>query len=479
MSSTIETLYNGLQPLSKCWYSKKNSNYYLIGDIKVKDSGGAYKMQNGRYATRPKIVWSQWLGEYIRKSQAIEILLDQKGNRSFTDARTIISDEQVYDTNKHEFVNVAQDTDLEIFDFDISTGVFYIGSDKGSLYANLPIAKTKKIYQGYATNIYSFADLPQEIKDITTLGANKPKPEAFSHDVLMAMGAGDITFGVELETSRCLLPQKYLTEYGFIPVKDGSIKGNELVSVPMQGLNGLRNIYHFATKLNKYAQVDASCSLHVHQGNIRVDDEQKFIAALHWLYVLLQNELLEMVPRYKTDFKVLARNDNGNGKDYCAAVPPLNLRGKSSSERYDKIFTWCNDYRPACSDFNPRTRKHYKGDVAKWNIKSRYYSLNLYNRFFSNSRTIEYRLHHGVTDPKKVINWLAITLAITQFAIKHQDKILKEKIKYDLGDIVDDIYEAELSSELKLYIDQTKGFFNDQKLMDDNGLVTTFQYEEV
>jgi hypothetical protein len=475
----VLTAFNGKVNKKKCWYSANSNQFYLLGDYKKENSGGAYKMKNGRYASKPYVVWSSYLGYYIRSKNAQNVVIDTKGNFGFVD-KGFKAEQSIYICESTSFAQVLDDVDIEKYKFDTHTGQFYIGDIK-ILRNNVGQAKAKHPYPKYPKDIYSYSKLPDDLKKYI-IENSKVVKESFPYEDSIAEALGDISIGVECETNRCLLPSKYLSHYGFIPVKDGSIQGNEIVSVPMSGVNGLRNIFGFMSKLNKYASADHTCAFHVHQGNINVPDEDKFIAAKHQLFVLLQYELLELVPGYKTDIQVLKHNNKGQGRDYCKPVPQLNLKGKSVSQRAEAIFTWCNDFRKPCKLYNAKSRIHAKYEHPKYNIMARYYALNLHNWHFSKNiknRTLEHRLHHGTTDPWEGMHWVALTIAITRFAMKHADQILNEKVKYDLEDIVNEVYDAEYAGVLNQYIQERKNFFTDQKLAGNNGITDTFKKEKL
>jgi len=473
---TVETVHSGAQNKNACWEDKARNLFYLKGDRTVKDSGGVYLMGNRRYASKKFVVWSDTEGGYIRKDIAKEVAVTAGLKKDYVPQSAPTY--RIINTVTKEFVDVHIKVDEEEFNFDFISGLRYVGNNMAYLRENFGRAQGKRSYSGYPSDIYNYADLPQSLKTKTIRDAAQPK-DSFPFAEEMFAGFRGLSFGIELETYRNFLPKKYLSKYGFVPVKDGSIKGDEFVSVPFSTLTGLQNIYHFADKLNQYARTDKTCSYHTHIGGItdKVRDSKLFIAAEHTLYLLLQDEITSMQPEYKTDLRSLMRNNRGNGKDYCKPLKYWGTRGKSVQERYERVFQWANDFQPMCENFNPETRMHRIQGVNKWDRKSRYYQLNVYPFFFSDSKTIEYRVHHGTIHPNRVVNWLCITMAITNFAIENGERILSDKVKYELADIVRWAYPEALAEYLVAYIDERKTLFANQSLSGDVGDISTFMDE--
>ena len=97
-----------------------------------------------------------------------------------------------------------------------------------------------------------------------------------------------------------------------------------------------------------------------------------------------------------------------------------------------------------------------------------YHNFNLNNLIFSNTRTIEARIHNGSFNYTKIVNWLFICVAITTFAEKYSKEIISRKLKPTLNDILDgyktsfgfysfeDVRGAEISNYLKDYVEFRK-----------------------
>lgn len=472
----IDTVYNGQQNKSDCWYSTKQGLYYLIGDPEVKDSGGCYKIPNLGIRTQRFVVWSQTHGRYVHKGSSKKVIIDVNGTEDYVYNNVPVY--EVINSDNRCSVKVHKSVDEESFKLDYRTGLRYFGNDLEYIQNNYDFVDGKKKYVDFPTDLYNFSDLPTRLKEDVARSSKAVKPKIPYQDEIAAV-VSKYTFGVELETSFNLLPEKYLRPYGFLPVKDGSIGGNEFVSGIFNSSNDIANVYHFTEKLNDYARVNHKTSLHIHVGNIdtRIEEagisKELFISALHWLYLNLQDEIQSMIPGYKTDFRQLASNN----KDYCKRIREWGCRGKDVDFRFNKMFEWCNNFTPACNTYNVNTRVHKFHEEPKWKHPARYYHINFMNYFFG-SGTIEFRAHHGTLNPEHVTKWLAYTVGIIDFAINNAEEIVHGKNKYDLSDIAD-LYAPEYANQLKVHCNERKTFFANLEFKQDNGTVTTFVQEGI
>lgn len=93
------------------------------------------------------------------------------------------------------------------------------------------------------------------------------------------------------------------------------------------------------------------------------------------------------------------------------------------------------------------------------------------NMFFSDRKTMEFRLHSATTNGQKMINWLFICNAILKYAEKYPKQILSNGDPISLDSILD-YYSTHfktkeatfLSNYLKAYVANRKEYFlNDRK----------------
>lgn len=406
--------------------------YYIVGDRTVMDSGDCFKMRNGRYATlaNGNIEWDYTLKEYNFKTQMIEGYVSKNKKGYFSSSKGELCVVESKNVVKYPYTNFEPD-------YDIYSGNYYLG-DLITLRKYVRKAPNEKMYAGFdQKSIYNYRDLPREILKEIDKESSIEKPRLELENEIIE-GLMNLSIGVEIETSWCNLPEENLYKYGFFPVRDGSIAGNEFVSSPAFDINGIRNIYYFMDECNKTAQVDSSTSFHVHVGSIKVKDEKKFLVDLYNNYYTLQNEINQLVPFYKRDFFWL-RNKN---KDHCKqlAYPVTN---------FDQVFSWANEFCKSSKNCNYENKTHVKQGRPKYEWESRYYALNYSNFIFNDQKTIEFRYHHGILNPNRGLNWILIVAAIVNATI-HELKFstLEEVIKY--------CYPTKLAKRLNSYISFTK-----------------------
>lgn len=208
------------------------------------------------------------------------------------------------------------------------------------------------------------------------------------------------TFGLEFETSMGYIPQEICFRDGLIPLRDGSISGIEYSTVVLEGNRGLNLLKQQIDTLKEYTRFNKECALHIHMGGFPVDPI--CIYALYTLWYCVERYLQRTgcVPRYTFKTSMYKANQ----KDYCSA-----LTGKAPSfESVYKVITGRNYlgslYQPHPADIEKK---------AKWNIKSRYYGLNLVNMVcYKGPKTVEFRFLRPSYNYRKITLWLYILNAV-------------------------------------------------------------------
>ena len=82
------------------------------------------------------------------------------------------------------------------------------------------------------------------------------------------------SFGLEFETSNGIIPEEICFADGLIPLRDGSISGNEYSTVVLQGHKGFNLLYQQLETLRKYTRFDKECSLHIHFGGFPLEPKR-------------------------------------------------------------------------------------------------------------------------------------------------------------------------------------------------------------
>lgn len=213
------------------------------------------------------------------------------------------------------------------------------------------------------------------------------------------------TFGLEFETSMGYIPQELCFRDGLIPLRDGSISGLEYSTVVLEGNRGINLLKQQLETLKKYTIFNKECALHIHMGGYPVDPLN--IYALYCLWYAVERDLEGhgFVPGYT----FCTSQYKANKKDYCKQLLIL--------DTFEELFEYL-------------TGKHYFGSLvqphpadvekrAKWNIKSRYYGLNLINMVcYKGPKTVEFRFLRPSFNFRKITLWLYILNGVLNYARK-------------------------------------------------------------
>jgi Putative amidoligase enzyme len=346
---------------------------------------------------------------------------------------------------------------------DMSTGVWYFKKGlSASAISKFSKIDNKRIYKDRGYNIEDNTDDFESKKNSYT---NYPL-RVSKNAVRFAKFLGNITYGLEIETSTGYLPENIQYQTGVVICRDGSIDNAEYVTVPMRGAKGLQNIKYLSSELKKRVEIDLKCSFHIHIGNI--SDDRFFLMSLYALGIRLQDEIYTMFPYFKTAWEGIKKQDY-NKKLRKLGIGKLKSNCKDEfknyvDDAYCRLFKWLNDDHEPSDDFNRNNHRHRQ--TAKWNRKQRYYWINFMNMFFSERKTIEFRLHQATVNHYKMINWLFICNAIIKYAEFNAKSILSSGDPIKLDNVLDfyknhyKTNDAELlSNYLKTYVNDRKSYF--------------------
>lgn len=280
------------------------------------------------------------------------------------------------------------------------------------------------------------------------------------------------SLGIELETNNGTLPLNVLNFCGLVPLKDGSLRLEngaepfEYVTVPMRGVKGLQAIADGAYFLNHYCSFNHNCSLHVHIGGVRKDKLN--ILALYQLCYRIQNELFDIVPKYKRDPILYLGSHLPNGdarKNYAQPLPGLRY-DKDWRKTFDSLFALSSGGIEMCQEVH-RGSKHPEGK-QKWNRGFRYLLMNVEHLLFDEGETVEFRLHPMTFNQASLGNWIALCVAIVRYAENNANEILKMDKTITLDTVIDG-YATEFGTmayntkkgvfaeNLKMYVREAKG----------------------
>jgi len=420
---------------------KIGTDYYIIGDVTKKDSGECYLINERYYKYNTGyIVYDYTLEKYVIKNNNViygvtEIDKDDNLIMGY------FSLENGYSKEDYPTVQVSNpdnifECSIALSD-DIFKGTNYIyipsddlyrkrfGADAIKIFAKAPVSSDYKRSLFYSCKNMDLSDYK------TRYDKYVPK------EMLKTYGADFIkyfkkhTFGLEFETSLGMIPKRRLKNLGLIPLRDGSIRGLEYVTLPYKGVKGLDSLYNVCDLLKKTTEYDNDCSLHLHVGG--VPRTEKYFLSLFRVLSAIQEDVYEMFPIYKRTNYGIKR------KSYTKPLPAISLLTQMDSsidsdklvkKNFAVLYKYLSNgqsYSNRGSDLsNVHAHPADPGGRAKWNIKTRYHWVNMIPLLFENKQTIEFRIHTPTYDYNKIVNFLFICICILSYAEQFQHEILKE-----------------------------------------------------
>ncbi len=260
------------------------------------------------------------------------------------------------------------------------------------------------------------------------------------------------TFGVEIETCLGLIPHKEYTDLNMSSLYDGSLKdedgvarGGEYVTGVLVGDAGVSQLRKIVSTLVKNGcKVNNKCSVHLHIGSCNFNKEN--LLSMYLLGLLVEDEFFSMFPRSrklnvycrqltdvfkKEDYQSLANIENLSKIEY------ENLINKLFDLRfYNYVATGKEPILNRIETANKPDRRFNKLTSHPGGAKcgydknmQRYCWLNFVTCLYSNkgpkAKTLEFRLHNGTLNFKKILAWLKICMAFTWFAENHKKSIFK------------------------------------------------------
>lgn len=458
-TKTVITVKGKEVDRSKC--RRIGQLYYEIGNLKVKDSGDCYLIDETYYrSNNSSLIWSYTEDKYVLKTTEVNGLVDVvKGVPVFGHFKIAwpYSMRFYYGGASYEiYAPNWQYLEGEVI-YNPLNAIYKLKAESEKSYKrHLLDLQRKPTYVNMPEEIYSAADHPH-MSDVARYSDTVPHKQHPLDELFKGK-----TIGVEVETAGGSVPEKTLFETGFVPLKDGSITGWEYASKVLTG--PVTNVIStFMEEAAKNTVVNQSCSLHYHIGGFP-HDNKKAVVALYLLWYRLQDELDAIVPPYKRDLAYLA-GKRGGAKDHCKRLPNLNFLeriedGEKPEDFFYEILQLFNDNEPDPPYIKAAgVYRHIHADNPKWNQQGRYHAINFIPLLFERKHTVEFRLHSGTVNKYKAIYWLLICNAIMDYAVKYPEKVFDYTSKVRLFDVITTIYKGDTAKALLAYINFRKKTF--------------------
>jgi len=465
-----------------------DGKYYLIGDKNIENSGDIYEINNRfiRFETG-RLIFNLTSNSYelISSSQAIKGIVNIIDNEFIYGyfIYNVLYDNILFDKNNTKHI-VHRNCQIPLqYREEVSSGHYY----DISLISTNKLIKVKYVSKDLKESFsYDSKNIMESYQKVFEMNY---QPDYLNITSSLTSIVNDLSFGLEFETVAGIIPNYKLNSLPLIPLRDGSIRGLEYATLPLQGKLGIQALIDSVKELKKRTEYDESCSLHLHIGNIPRTKE--FILAFYKFYSIFSEEIFSMFPLYKTE------NYNVKKKNYCKPYDFIKLNSlmdnkitdeKSLNENFSILFDYLaevtrfSDYNNDLKnvDLHPRD----SNDNAKWNITKRYHVVNFIPIIFGNKKTIEFRIHTPTYDLHKIINFILINSMLINYVKENQSSILADykktvysfknletfmsiyfkDVKYDncpqRDNIIDNLYEYTRNRKQYIYNDISKGTIN-------------------
>lgn len=474
---TVVTINNVTADKKAC--RRIDNDYYIIGDISIEDSGDCYYINEKYYrAETGYIVYDNEKSIYVIKNNTSivygvvkidgkELILGYFTPAKYKNVAVYNNGNRIPAISEDIFVN------NKYFRERLSDGAYYTINDLPATYFTKKSVPSRDMKR----------NLPYNCKDVIgefTEDYNKYyNPTINSNIERYGDVVRDLSFGLEFETIKGIIPERLSKPLGLIPLRDGSIQGLEFVTIPLTGKKGLQTIVDSCNLLKERTEFDDSCALHLHIGGI--PRTMEFILALYKTLVHIQDDVYQMFPLYKK------YNFGVKRLDYSKVLPSHTLLSQMDKkinkdnivDNFDVLFKYLSQGVPFKDNYNTleNVLSHPSDPRGnqKWNISTRYLWCNMIPLIFDNKQTVEFRIHTPTFEVDKVLNYVVFCSSIINFVKDNTDKILGDceyLINRNLNNIIElGISNNSLSSDDKYRMcDSISRYINvrKQKVLEEN-----------
>lgn len=356
---------------SNCRYIK--SEYHKIGDINKKGSGQCYLI-DGKYwrASTGKIVFNHSISQYVIKNNdvLIEGIID-------VDEETLVKGYFNNDNIDKVVVHDINGTPNIAISDDIFTGLYYREILATGQYCHINNAAAAEFTHKKVPSHNVKGGLEYSCDNIIKGRMdeyNKHTPKLYKYTSEVAKHLDGLSFGVEFETVKGVVPDRYSNKLGLMGLRDGSVEGLEYVTIPLVGDKGVNTLINSCKVLNKYTEYDKTCALHIHIGNI--PRTQEFLLAFFKMTHYLQNDMFKLFPLYKKyNLGVKRKHYTKPLPDYVAASLDRTINADNIDDNFNELYKWLSGGQSYVGNFDSIDDVKYhpsdRNANRKWNIKSR------------------------------------------------------------------------------------------------------------
>lgn len=311
---------------------------------------------------------------------------------------------------EHKHINIFDKNDelIQIADsYEAVKDIVFFSTSTGRYYLKELFTKQEILrhigYKGVHIYPYKFEQVYEAVDHFDIFSG---KEEPVTNYKFIGSGKLKYTFGLEYETSLGCIPEDQCFLSGLIPLRDGSISGNEYSTVVMSKSRGLNLIKQQLNLLRKYTAYNKECALHIHFGGFPV--EPNYIFTLYTLCYWLQEK--GEISAFTNKFVFETERYKKNGKSYCRLLP--NAAILATFDQFYNYFVG-NNFFGDLYQSHPADVEHNR----KWQINTRYFWINFINILcYKSPKTIEFRFLRPTYNFTKICTWIMMLNALLQYA---------------------------------------------------------------
>lgn len=416
--------------------------YYKKGDLNVKDSGDVYFINN-RWTRSSSLSWDEINLNYFNNIFEANLITDYVNGVLYTKITNfqILFAENVINIKPGRIKFYVKSIDYNrlivsnyhLFKISVRTGdLCYVPeTDPLEFQINSHNLRNYKESLPYNLNVKNTLLEKQNLIFKTNDENNKFFDKLYNINQLK-----DYTFGIEFETISGIIPNEQLYNSSLVPLRDGSINGIEYATIPLSGKEGFNKLKEDVELLNiNNCDYDETCSLHIHVGGLKRNVSN--IMALLKFWLLIENDFFKYQPIFKKEFLAskfkkhytkplnsiteitnnISQEYNLNKDDNKLKYNFQNILKYYTNDRhYDQLLDHIR-YHPLDTNNN-----------HKWNINTRYLSLNLIPIIFKNKKTVEFRMFNMSLDINLINAYTLLCIELIHFVNNFTDDILKNKV---------------------------------------------------
>lgn len=241
-----------------------------------------------------------------------------------------------------------------------------------------------------------------------------------------------LTFGLEYETSAGNIPWLDCIHYNLVPLYDGSIRGHEYVTLPLN-CNDVDIIKTHLKLLKKYTLYDQDCSIHIHFGGFPITYNK--INQLIKSWVRFQYIIADYIPKHSYNTELWKRNHKSYNKTYPKNTDLVSFYNCTTGNEFtgDESFYLSNKNDPE--------------ELRKWEVQGRYFNMNIMHLISGEDhKTVEFRFLRPTYNYSKLKWFILIFGCYLKYVI--DTDLTAGRMNLSIENLVKHVFKGEMADHI-------------------------------